>query len=105
MSAGAINISPETALWLLQQEMSNLSEACYCAGWLTECEHTIWELIEGNGDQWGMCSFDKDEIVLSRIRELRDASGMWFCGYDNPCTVEEFRQIHQDGYSGGWRIR
>ena len=100
-----LELSEESALWLLQTAISDLSELCYCATWLVECGHTVWELIEGNGNQWGMCGFEENDHRLNHIRALRDASGMWFCDYEKPCTVEEFAAIHEPGNSGGWRIK
>lgn len=35
--------------------ISNASEDCYCAGWLIDCEHELWEAATKPGDfDWGM---------------------------------------------------
>lgn len=57
--------------------MSDISEDCYCAGWLIGLEERLWSLIEDGGGHFGMCHFDAEDWKLMRLRELRDETGMW----------------------------
>lgn len=39
------------AQWQLYNLMSQISEDCFCAGWLGDCEYDIWQALQ-HGDPW-----------------------------------------------------
>ena len=62
--------------WLIN-EMSEISEECYCAGWMSGLEDVLWGAVLNlpNDFQWG-----QDTISAERIARIRDASewlGEW----------------------------
>jgi len=56
--------------------MSEFSEECWCASWLTDTEFDVWDLIAGRRSSWGMGSTDWDSD-LAAIDELSKAAGVW----------------------------
>lgn len=62
----------------LQSAMSDLSERCYCAGWLEGCEDTLWAFTQEPGvdHAWGMgCVTAADTEELRRLSDK--ARGWW----------------------------
>ena len=59
--------------------LSDISEDCYCAGWLLDCEHEIWEMVAAPGPaadyRWGMAQVTA--VALERLRVLSAACGGW----------------------------
>jgi glutamine cyclotransferase len=66
---------------LLLARMRELSERCYCAGWITGLEEALWELSLNGGGAYGM-----DEVTVDEAAELQqlavDADGWWVYGDD-----------------------
>jgi len=61
---------------LLVNLMSDISEECYCAGWLSDCEYTLWGLKDKPESTWGMgvvTTFDCTEL-----RRLSAECGGWW---------------------------
>lgn len=52
----------------LYQLMSDISEECYCAGWMTGNEYTLWEMVTNQGAErrYGM-----GEVEAQQIDDLR----------------------------------
>ena len=88
-----LEIPREQAVAMLEAAISDFSEECNCAGWMSGIEHDLWQILESGEDTWGygMCGGAPDSALLKEIRLLRDATGMWFCGYREACSVEEYR--------------
>lgn len=56
--------------------MSNLSEDCWCASWLSGLEHALWEMVAGGDRELG-----NGEVSLAQVDDLRALSnrcdGWW----------------------------
>jgi hypothetical protein len=59
----------------LLQLMSDISEDCWCAGWLLDLEFFLWEAITtGKSDfGWGL-----SEPELARLKHLHQMAGGWW---------------------------
>lgn len=56
--------------------ISNLSEDYWCAGWLSDCEHTLWDAATRSGDfEWGMGIVPRRS--LDTLIGLANESGCW----------------------------
>lgn len=56
--------------------MSELSEDCYCAGWLHDCEHTLWGMIAHGDDlRWGIGAVIPG--ALATLKRLAGEIGGW----------------------------
>jgi len=55
--------------------MSDLSEDCWCAGWLSDCEFALWSLANSGGGLWGMGVVSPDDAA--RLLALSEAAGGW----------------------------
>jgi hypothetical protein len=70
---------------LLALRMSDLSEECWCAGWLTDCEFELWTLIHEGPSQWGMGEVTAADIA--ELRRLSAKSGGWVTYREGVGTV------------------
>ena len=97
----SIEVPRAMAEAMLESAISEFSEDCYCAGWMSGIQDDLWDILDGEEPAWGygMCGGTPDDERLARIRALRDATGIWFCGYRDPCSVEEYR------FSRGFAVR
>lgn len=64
----------EQALYAL---MSDLSEACWAAGWLSGTEFDIWALIVGDKDRWAFHPVDVLTDELAAIESVSTAAQAW----------------------------
>ena len=64
----------------LANEMSRLSEECYCAGWMTGLEYQLWEVVLGSRTEYGLHQFTSEEIT--GLRELSALCGGWIVWSD-----------------------
>lgn len=57
--------------------ISDTSEDCYCAGWLHDCEHVLWDMAnDPNSDlSWGMGIVPR--ASLDRMLALSMRAGQW----------------------------
>ena len=69
----------ENALTLRQQElyeaMSEISEDCWHAGWMTGNEHAIWDAIQNGDRTYGQTLMD--ESLLATCKALSVELGGW----------------------------
>jgi hypothetical protein len=73
---------PEAAI-ALYELMSDISEECWCAGWMSGTEYRLWQLVEGDPDRsWGMEKVSHGNIQL--LKDLRDRSKGWWKWDENP---------------------
>lgn len=58
--------------------MSQISETCYCAGWMADCEFDIWRLATEGGD-WGLCdaSYLPELAIIRTHAESIDRWIVW----------------------------
>lgn len=67
----------EQARHLLPRLMSEISEDCYCAGWMAGLEHTLWDFVrQGEAVDWGMGRITIEQ--LDTLRLLAAGAGGWF---------------------------
>lgn len=67
----------------LYERMSDISEECYAAGWMTGNEYTLWEMV-ANPDasrNYGMSSVSESD--LSELREISTEIGGWIRWVDD----------------------
>jgi len=56
--------------------MSELSEDCYCAGWLIGTEHALWRAHEEGPMSWGQG--DVGASAVAKLRRLSAKAGGWW---------------------------
>jgi hypothetical protein len=89
----------------LCEVISEISEECWCAGWLTECEYSIWSLLEdyrkGKPLSWGTVdNFCTDEYLLrlmSRLDNLQTKAKGWW--YWDDTVIEEWVSTSFPGHT------
>jgi hypothetical protein len=59
----------------LAEFMSEISEQCYCAGWMKDLEYVLWDALESGERTYGKCTITSEEI--SRLKALSDKSKSW----------------------------
>jgi hypothetical protein len=89
----------ELAQDLLSRMMCDISEDCFCAGWMNELEYDLWEALESGNRSYGMCEIrERDMARLKRLHEL--AGGWWIfpVGGDlHFVTTQEWLSIYAEG--------
>jgi hypothetical protein len=82
----------------LLRMMEDISEDCWCAGWLQDLEYTLWRaVITGNLDfGWGM-----QERELTRLKHLHEMAGGWWIWADEEkgrrfVSTEEWLKIYAE---------
>lgn len=68
----------------LYEAMSDISEDCWCAGWLIGTEFAIWGALQDGDLKWGMGMID--EADLDRVRALSEKVGGWIRWWELPWT-------------------
>jgi hypothetical protein len=72
----ALTLDYEASL-ALERLMSEISEECYCAGWLIGLEETLWRFMEAGVEvQWGIGTVTA--VELGRLRRLHEKCGGWW---------------------------
>jgi len=66
----------ELAKETLLRMMRDISEDCWCAGWLTDLEFTLWNAVTTGKMEsgWGIV----EERDLLRMKHLHELSGGWW---------------------------
>lgn len=64
--------SPAAAL---ASYMSELSEECWCAGWLSGCEFALWMLANDGGGHWGQDIVTPE--AAAQLLALSEEAGGW----------------------------
>ena len=66
----------ELAKETLLRMMRDISEDCWCAGWLTDLEFTLWNAVTTGkmGSGWGVV----EERDLLRMKYLHELTGGWW---------------------------
>lgn len=82
----------------LEAYMSDLSEECYCAGWLIGLEHALWEMMKIDRDhKWGMGSVTT--VDLARLRTFSRTAGGWW-RHDEFVPMDEWLVFHEEHGKG-----
>ena len=57
--------------------ISEISEECWCAGWLIDCEHSLWSMAQepASDHQWGIGTVEAKDLV--KLRALAIRCGGW----------------------------
>lgn len=85
---GAVDIEDANAL---EQAMCDISEDCYCAGWLNSLEFDLWTFcLNGPGD-YGMGKVEQDDI--DRLKKWSGRAGGWW-QYQRFVPLAEWQQIY-----------
>lgn len=71
----------------LESLMSDLSEECWCAGWLVDTEYAVWDLMHGDLTSWGQGPFGTVEDAVAPIRAVAELAGLWIVWRDGPGQV------------------
>lgn len=70
----------------LQQRMSDISEACWCARWLIGTEYALWRFVLSGPGEWG-----QETVSLADVDELKTLSHMckgWFVWGDEEPDIK-----------------
>jgi hypothetical protein len=65
---------------LLEEFMSEISEAGFSAGWMGDLEFDLWEILNGDKRRYGHHIITQDE--LDQLKSLSDKCGCWIV-YDD----------------------
>ncbi len=68
--------------------MSDLSEECWCAGWLHNTEFDVWAMIVGDRDSWGMGLAEAYAPELEAIKDMADRLGVWIVWDGDPVETD-----------------
>lgn len=60
--------------------MSELSEFCWCSGWVDYCESQLWAFVTDGPGEWGLQSVGQRDV--DELRRLSDKAGGWWT-WDN----------------------
>lgn len=61
---------------ILEHEMSRISEECYCAGWMSGLEFSLWAILQGDqANTYGQSFLTDDDLAI--LRELSSALNGW----------------------------
>jgi hypothetical protein len=71
--------------------MQDLSERCYCVGWMNDTEAALWDAAtKETAQEWGMSKITKREA--NRLYRLaKETNGWWIWNNDHGNT---FIQLH-----------
>jgi hypothetical protein len=86
-----------TAAGQLADLMSDISERCWAAGWMSDLEYALWGIVTGKRDRhYGMGEVQDYEIA--RLQDLSDTAGGWIIWDQQDgrrfVTITEWRQLY-----------
>lgn len=65
--------------------MSEISEDCYCAGWMMGLEFAVWSALQDGNRQYGMGEMDADQLEQCRALSAElDGWVIWVDDQDHP---------------------
>ncbi len=65
----------------LARRMSDISEECYCAGWLMGLEFTLWQFVQDGPGEWGMGRVSAGDVET--LKRLAEKAGGWIVWREN----------------------
>lgn len=82
---------------LLLIEMEDISEDCWCAGWMDGLEFSLWKILESGERHYGHSTVNETQI--ERLRYLSSEAGGWWYwnGAAEPLARETFIPL------GAWK--
>ena len=75
----------------LHDLMSDISEDCWCAGWMDDLEYRLWKMCVGGSREYGQDRVSEAQIQL--LRELSKRCGGWIIFHD--ITEETFVSLRE----------
>lgn len=60
---------------LLANLMSEVSERCYCAGWMQNLEYVLWEALVNGERKYGQDTITQQDI--NSLKELSEMTNSW----------------------------
>ena len=97
--AATVNTEALEAKEQLQVEISEISEAGYCAGWTRDIEFYLWKIVlDGSETEFGFKTISGEEIA--NLRTLAEQSGGWWHWSDKEnntafITLDEWQEMYQ----------
>ena len=86
----------ELAKDTLLRTMQDMSEDCWCAGWMMDLEFTLWDAMHsGKADfGWGIVK-EQDLIRMKHLHELAGGWWIWAAGegHERFVTTDEWLKI------------
>lgn len=65
----------------LARFMSDLSERCYCAGWIMNLEYVLWDAVQSGPRKFGQDLITKE--VITRLIHYSNKAGSWVVNHDD----------------------
>lgn len=91
----SLSLSRDRAAALtLQELMSEISEECYCASWLSGLEFDLWRAVEEGPRPYGQG--DITAANVAELRRLSDACGGWWHD-ERFVTLDKWRAVYAAG--------
>jgi hypothetical protein len=59
----------------LAELMSDISEECYCAGWMMGLEYALWDMVLGGSRRYGQSEASEEQVA--EMRRLSERAGGW----------------------------
>jgi hypothetical protein len=66
----------ELARETLLRMMRDMSDDCWCAGWMRDLEFTLWDIVRGGSRRFGLSMLEDRD--LARMRFLHKLTGGWW---------------------------
>lgn len=97
--ARLLKLTDRTAAELLRLLMSELSQEHYCAGWLTDLEHHLWEIAKAPKGRGKFGFGEVERKWRLALHQLADYSQGWWIhtggGGEKFVALAECKRIHQ----------
>lgn len=80
--------------------MEELNDYYWCASWMIDCEHELWDLVTSSGPPYPWHSIDVKPEWIERLRDLAHVAGGWWrwTGRNNEYIsfeeISEWRALH-----------
>lgn len=88
----------EYAKELLRIEMSEISEDHYAAGWMSNLEYELWEIVLKGGGEYGMGVVDPE--MVSRLKQFAADAGGWWT-HERFVPMDEWHVMYAEKMGGG----
>ena len=88
------NIGPTLAALALYEAISDVSEATYCASWLSDGEVGWWRWLQGTEPVAEWSSADDLTEERERIRALANIAGVWWADYRYAVPLSDWIARH-----------
>ena len=81
--------------------MSEISEKCYCAGWLKNLEYVLWHAVENGERKFGQDSIARSEI--DKMKQLSTVTNCWVYINNNEAEtailLDEWKILHHNSFA------